>query len=136
MTVSIETEGKGALVINFVGGTSTSNGGLGAVANPEGVSLFITRTTFYFATKSTGAANLSVGVGTTATTAATDILNALAVGGVSDGSWYNGHAKQASAKTAATAPAVWTSSGYITFSGSASTAGLTGKLYVEYYPLT
>lgn len=133
MTVAIDYEGKGALAIDITGVASTDAGGVGALANPEGVSLLITKATFYFATPSTGAANLGVGIAADATTKATDILNDLDVNGVAAGSWYNGHARQNTAKTAISAPAVWTTTKYLTFTGSATTAGLTGTLYLEYY---
>lgn len=131
MTVAISQEGKGVLAIDLVGGTSTDNGGLGAVKNPEGGSVIILRTTFYGKTNSTGAANLGIGVAADAVTKATDILNDLAMAAVA-GKMYNGHAMQNTAKTEITAPALWTADKYITFTGSASTAGLTGTLYVEY----
>lgn len=133
MTVAIDYEGKGALAIDITGVASTDAGGVGALANPEGVSLLITKATFYFATPSTSAANLGVGIAADATTKATDILNDLDVNGVAAGSWYNGHARQNTAKTAISAPAVWTTTKYLTFTGSATTAGLTGTLYLEYY---
>jgi hypothetical protein len=130
MTVSISQEGKGVLAIDLVGGTSTANGGLGAVANPEGVAVIILRTTFYGKTNSTGAANLGAGV-EAAGAKGTDILNDLAMAAVA-GKMYNGHAMQNTAKTEITAPVLWAADKYITFTGSASTAGLTGTLYVEY----
>lgn len=131
MTVSISQEGKGQLAIDLVGGTSTDGGGLGAVANPEGASVIILRTTFYGKTNSTGAANLGIGVAADRVTKATDILNDLAMGAVA-GKMYNGHVMQNAAKTEIQAPALWAADKYITFTGSASTAGLTGTLYVEY----
>ena len=131
MAVAVNTEGKGQMSIALTGGASTDNGGLGAVANPEGASLIILRTTFYGINNSTGAANLGIGVAANATTKATDILNDLAMGAVA-GKMYNGHAMQNTAKTEITAPALWTPDKFITFTGSASTAGLTGTLYVEY----
>lgn len=133
MTIAVDTEGKGALCIDITGVASTDNGGVGALLNPEGVDLLITKATFYFETPSTGAANLGVGVAAAATTKATDILNDLDVNGVAAGSWYNGHARQNTAKTAISAPAVWQDDYYITFTGSATTAGLVAKLYLEYY---
>ncbi len=130
MTVSISQEGKGVLAIDLVGGTSTDNAGLGAVANPEGGSVIILRTTFYGKTNSSGAANLGIGIAA-AGAKATDILNDLAMAAVA-GKMYNGHAMQNTAKTEITAPALWAADKFITFTGSASTAGLTGTLYVEY----
>jgi hypothetical protein len=137
MAVTIETQGRGAMTIAFTGVASTDAGAVGAVANPEGASLMLTKSTFYFATPATGSsAALSVGVGATATTSATDVLNALRVDNVSAGSVYNGHVRQNTAKTnmSTSGPAVWTSGAYITFTmGTASGVGLTGKLYLEYY---
>ncbi len=132
MTVSINAEGRGTLTIDITGAASTSGGGIGAVANPEGARVLILRATLVVISASTGAANLSVGVGATATTEATDIINALAMNGVTAYTAYNGHAMQNTAKTEITAPALWTSTKYITFTGSATTAGLIARLYVEY----
>lgn len=131
MTVSINTEGKGFMTIALTGATSTDNAGLGQIANPEGVSLLILRTALHITTPSTGAANLSVGVGASGA-AATDIINVLAMNGAITGKVYNGSTIQTTAKTEITAPAVWTTDKYITFTGSASTAGLVATLYVEY----
>ena len=130
MTAAIDTQAKGALTINITGAASTDNAGLGSIANPEGVDLLITRTTFRGLTNSTGAANLGIGI-TTAAAKATDILNDLAMAAVA-GKFYNGHAMQNTAKTEITAPAIWAADKFLTLTGSASTAGLTGTLYVEY----
>ncbi len=131
MTVSINTEGKGALSIKITGVASTDNGGVGAIANPEGVTLIILRTTLLVTTQTTGAANLAIGVAADAVSKATDILNDLAMGATT-GKAYNGSAPQTTAKTEITAPALWTASKFLTFTGSASTAGLDATLYVEY----
>lgn len=131
MSATISTVGKGHLAIDIVGVAATTDGAIGAILNPEGVDVLITRCHLYVATNSTGAANLSCGVAATATTATSDIISALAMGAAA-GKYYNGQAQQVSAKTEVTAPAVWSSTKYINFTGSASTAGLTGTLYVEY----
>jgi hypothetical protein len=133
MTASINTSApqRGRMVIDITGAATTDNAGLGAIANPEGVAVTILRTELLVLTPSTGAANLSAGV-TTVAAAATDILNALAVNGAITGKVYNGNAIQVTAKTEITAPAEWSADKYITFTGSASTAGFTGKLFVEY----
>jgi len=131
MTVTINTEGKGAMSIAITGVASAAAAGIGQIANPEGVSLCILRTTLSCITESTGSAALSCGVTTTGASA-TDIINALDLNGLTEGGFYNGHAMQNTAKTAITAPAVWTSSKYITFTGAATTVGFTGTLYVEY----
>lgn len=131
MTVAVNTEGKGQMSIAITGVASTANAGIGQVANPEGVSVCILRTTLSCITESTGSSNLSCGVTTTGA-AATDIVNALDMNGLTEGGFYNGHAMQNTAKTAITAPAVWTAAKYITFTGSATSVGFTGTLYVEY----
>jgi len=131
MAATVNSEGKGWLSIALTGVAATTDGAIGAVLNPEGVDVLITRSILYVATNSTGAANLSAGVAATATTAATDIINALAVGAAA-GKYYNGQAVQVSAKTEVTAPAVWSAGKYINFTGSASTVGLVATHYVEY----
>jgi hypothetical protein len=131
MAGTVNKEGKGFFSIALTGAASTDGGGIASIANPEGVSLLILRCYLYVATNSTGAANLSVGIGAAATTAATDIINALAMAAAA-GKYYNGQAQQVSAKTEVTAPAIWSADKFLNVSGSASTAGLTGTLYVEY----
>lgn len=134
MTIAVNYEGRGTLTIDITGVASTANGGVGAILNPEGVSILITKSTLQVITPSDGAANLGIGVGATAATKGTDILNDLAMGGAITGKWYNGHARQNTAKTEITAP-ICTSTDYITFTGSASTVGLSARLYLEYIRL-
>jgi hypothetical protein len=131
MAASVATTQKGWMAIDITGVVAATDGAIGAVLNPEGVDLLVTRSILYVKTNSTGAANLSCGVAATATTATTDIINALAMGAAA-GKYYNGQAVQVTAKTEVTAPAVWSAGKYINFTGSASTAGLEATLYVEY----
>jgi hypothetical protein len=105
---------------------------VGAVLNPEGVNVVILRTTFYAHTPSAGAANLSIGVASAANGAATDIVNAMDVVATTADTMWNGHAMQNTAKTQITGPALWQAGYYITFTGSATTVGLEGYLFVEY----
>lgn len=132
MTVAVQSEGRGVLAIKITGVASTDAGGIGSVVNPEGVNCVILRTTFYAHTPSTGSANLSVGVGATAASSNTDILNALDAQSMTADTMWNGHAMQNSAKTQITAPALWQAGYYITFTGSATTVGFEGYLFVEY----
>jgi hypothetical protein len=135
MTVAINSECKGGLTIDITGAASAAAAGLGSLANPEGVTLVITRATYVQLTAglSTGAANLAIGI-TTAAAKATDILNdydchtAQAV--------VNGCTIQTTASTAMTAPALWTPTTYLTFTGSATTVGLSATLYLEYIRAT
>lgn len=135
MTITRNYEGRGALTIDIAGAAVATAGGLGALANPEGVSLLITKATLEIISPSTGAANLGIGVAASATTKATDVLNDLDVNAPSAGDWYNGFARQNGAKTQISAPAVWTASKYLTLTGSATTAGLSARLYLEYIRL-
>lgn len=131
MTTVVNTEGKGTISYLITGAASAANAGLGSIANPEGGDILILRSTIYFTTPSDSAANLSIGI-TTAAAAATDILNALAVGSVVAETVYNGHARQNTAKTEITVPAIWTSAKYLTVTGSATTVGLSATLYLDY----
>ncbi len=137
MAATIEAPGQyggGVMNIKVTGTTSTANAGIGEVANPEGTKLLILRATWYVDTPSTGAANISIGVAASGA-AATDIINALAVNGSIAGKAYNGHAMQNTTKTEIAAPAVWDADKVISFTGSASSAGLVGYLLVEYVRL-
>lgn len=131
MTVSIDQIGKGRLAIDIVGGTSVAAGGQGEVDNPEGVPLVIVNTTLVVKTPSTGASNLSCGIAASGG-AFTDIINALAMNGVAANTPYNGVAQQVTAKTAITAPALWTAALKLGITASADMTGMTGTLYVEY----
>lgn len=129
---AINTVGKGFLSVPVTGTTSTDGGALCSVANPEGQTVHILRAYLRVDTASTGAANITVGVAANGTTEATDIINALAINGAITGKIYNGNAIQVTTKTEVTAPAAWTSDKYVTCTGSASSAGFVGTLYIEY----
>lgn len=126
------TEGKGFLSVPVTGTTSTTGGAMCSLANPEGVTVYILRSYLVVTTASTGAANINVGVGATATTDATDIINALAINGAITTKIYNGNTFQGTTKTEVTAPAAWTSGKYVNCTGSADSSGFTGTLYIEY----
>ncbi len=128
---TVGNEGKGWLSFTITGVAATTAGAIAAILNPEGVGLLIKRTVLYVAANSTGAADLSSGVAATATTPSTDIINALAMADAS-GNYYKGATIQTVTKTEITAPAVWTSGTYIVVSGSATTVGLAGTMYIEY----
>lgn len=131
MAASVASTQKGWLAIDITGVVAATDGAIGAIKNPEGVDILITRTILYVSANSAGAANLSCGVAASAIGAATDIINALAMAAAA-GKYYNGQALQVSAKTEVIAPVVWTASKYVNFTGSASTAGLVATLFVEY----
>lgn len=134
MTAVIETdEQRGMLCIDFVGAASTANGGLGEIANPEGVALGILRTYAYFATGSTGAANFDVGVAASGAKG-TDILSTFdCIQATVGGKLFYCQAVPVNETEDAV---VWSATTYITFTGSATTVGMVGKLFVEYVRLT
>lgn len=132
MTVALSTDPdrKGMLEIDITGVASTDNAGIGEIANPEGCTVMITRAFLYFTTGSTGAANLDIGVGASGAKAS-DIVSAMSViEATVGGNAYYGPAAQAAETEVPTA--LWTSTTYLTFTGSATTVGLAGKLFVEY----
>lgn len=125
---AISTTGKGGfLAIDLAGVASTTGGGVGSILNPEGVALHIVRTFLKVTTASTGAANINIGIGPTATTDASDLISALSVAAAGV---FNGIEQVVAAKTAA--GLAWGATSYLNFTGSATTAGLVGTFYVEY----
>lgn len=131
MTVP-NAEGKGWMSIPLTGVVAATGGAIASVANQEGVTVLITRSILYVATPSTGAANVNVGVGATATTDATDMINALAINGAITGKYYNASTIQGTTKTEVSAPAVWTATTFVNVTGSADSSGFVGTLYIEY----
>jgi len=126
------SEGKGFLSVPVTGTTSTTGGAMCSLANPEGATIYILRSYLVVTTASTGAANINVGVGATAATDASDMISALAINGAITTKIYNGNTIQATTKTEVTAPAAWTADKFVTATGSASSAGFAGTLYIEY----
>ena len=118
----------GYLEIPLTGAALFAGGEVAACLNPEGVPLIITDVKLYVDTPSTGAANLNVGIAANGTTSDTDMINALAVNGAITGVAYHGM----TALAAKGAAQVWGATEYITATGSASTAGFVGRLFVQY----
>jgi len=133
MTVSnVLTDQRGFMKIAITGAASAAAAGLGEIINPEGVRLCITRTYVYFATGSTGAANFDVGIGTTGVKA-TDILSTFdCIEATVGGKAFSCQAAGASETEEAV---IWEVGEYITFTGSATTVGMAGDLYLEYIRL-
>ncbi len=135
MTAVINSsEGRGGtLVVDITGAASTANAGLGSIANPEGVLLGIKSAWLYFVTGSTGAANLDIGI-TTAAAKASDIVSAMdVIQATVGGKFIYGPAAQVAETESPTAK--WTATTYLTLTGSATTVGLAGKLFIEYIRL-
>lgn len=123
---------SGYISIPLVGVAATTGGALGSAANPEGVPLIITDVKLYVITPSTGAANLTAGIAANATTDDSDLINALALGGAITGKAYHGMTALAAKGEAQ----VWGATEYITATGSATTAGFAGTLFVKYIRAT
>jgi hypothetical protein len=118
---------SGYVAIPLTGVVATTGGALGSLKNPEGVPLIITDVKLYCITSPTGAANLTAGIAANATTDDSDLINALALASTA-GKAYHGMTALAAKGEAQ----VWGATEYITATGSASTAGFTGTLYVSY----
>lgn len=131
MTATIVNEGRGCLAYYIKGTADLANGGQGAIPNPEGCALLITKATEVFHTAAGAANTLSVGVAATAVTAGTDIINALAQNKTAGQVW-NGFGRQNTAVTQVTAPAVWDADKFVTLTASATLAGLEATLFLEY----
>jgi hypothetical protein len=135
MTVALATvvDQKGWLVIDLTGAASAANAGLGEIANPEGVLLGITRAFLYFTTGSAGAANLDIGIGASGAKC-TDIVSTMDVIQATVGGKFI-YAPAAQVAETESPTAKWAATTYLTFTGSATTAGLVAKLFLEYIRL-
>ena len=123
---------RGMLVIDITGVASVANAGIGQVLNPEGKKLGILRTYAYFETGSTGATNLDVGVGVSGAKG-TDILSTFdGIEATVGGKLFYCQAVPVNETEDAV---IWEATEYITFTGSGSSVGLVGKLFVEYIRL-
>ena len=129
MTGTVRTTGTGMYAVDFVGTTATTGGAICSIPNPEGVDLFILRSFVLFTTASTGSATIDVGVAAAATTSASDCISALEASSTT-GKLYNASAIIHATKTEVTVD--WPSDYFVTITGSATTAGLVGTLFIEY----
>lgn len=126
--MTIPTFASGYLEIPLVGNALFAGGEIASVENPEGAPLIITDVKLYVDTASTGAANINVGIAADGVTSDTDLINALAINGSIAGKAYHGMTALAAKGEAQ----VWGASEYITATGSASSAGFAGRLFVQY----
>lgn len=119
---------SGYMEITLTGALLFAGGEIAALLNPEGVPLIITDVKLYVDTPSTGAANLSAGLAANGTTSDTALINALAINGSITGLAYHGM----TALAAKGAALVWGAAQYLTVTGSASSVGFAGRLFVRY----
>lgn len=132
MTVTAgNAHGLGWFSIPITGVAATTGGAIASVLNPEGQSLLIVQMILYVSVNSTGAANLTAGFGVSPTADYNDAVTALAMGAAA-GKFYTASARSASTSTEITAPGVWLATEYLNITGSASTVGLVGTLFVNY----
>lgn len=122
--------GPGWLEFDVTGQADHAAGAsLAHFVNPEGAPIIITRSVLYGITNSTGAANITVGQGTTVTNAHDDAtIFAAAAQAASAGTAVQGLANGDPADALPVVPA----GSYIVACGSASTAGYTGICHIEY----
>jgi len=134
MTVSTTlTDQRGWFKFTLTGAASADNAGLGEIANPEGVTIGITRAFIYARTGSTGAANLDMGIGASGAKAS-DICSAMDVVEATIGGDLT-FLPAAQAAETDSPTALWTTATYLTCTGSATTVGLDADVYVEYIRL-
>jgi hypothetical protein len=114
--------------VALAGVAATTGGALFAWANPENTSIIIDRLEIDITTKSTGAAAGDFGVAANSTTSTDNLIDGYALGGTEkvvnniDDKGTNGKSVQK-----------MTTTQYLTGTGSATTAGLVGNVYIHYY---
>lgn len=116
-------------IVALTATTATTGGAVAAWANPATTAVLVTRVVANVTTKSSGAANLSIGVAANATTSSTTFHAAAAVGSaavVLDSVTGGGSSASIGAQVLA-------SGSYITVTGSADTTGMVGSLYIYYF---
>ena len=128
VTTPTPTFASGNLEIPLAGNLLFAGGEIASLLNPEGVPLIIVDAKLYVDTPSTGGCNISVGIAATASASDTDLINALAIDGVITGKAYHGMTALAAKGEAQ----VWGATQYITATGSASSVGFAGRLFVSY----
>lgn len=128
MTVAINYETGGAMVIDFTG--EAAIGLQGNIANPEGVDLLVIESYFYLETPATLAATLNVGLAATGVDDSA-LHGALPLNGGS-GLWYMGLHPAVTQDGALTA-GVWGAAEFLTLTTAAQSAlPCVGKLYIKY----
>jgi hypothetical protein len=134
MTISTAiVDQRGWFKFTLTGAVSAANAGLGEIANPEGVTLGIVRAFIYARTGSTGAANLDLGIGASGAKAS-DICSAMSVIEADLGGDLT-FLPAAEAAETDSPTALWTTSTFLTATGSADTTGLDADVYIEYIRL-
>lgn len=110
--------------VDIAGVAAVTGGAILGLANPEAADLIVNRVVIDPIVKSTGAANLLVGIGATATTSATNIIAAGVAGPANTGPIDS---------LPALGAVKWPAGQYLTITGSATTVGLVGRVYIDYH---
>lgn len=116
--------------VALVGTASAAAGALFAWANPENVAIIIDRLEIDIATASGGAANGSFGTAANGVTSSANLIDTYALASAA-AVINNIDNKGAGGKSVQKLPA----GQYVTGTGSATTVGLTGFVYIHYYPV-
>lgn len=132
MALATHTHGKGMLSFPITGQTSHAagdSGTVGHIVNPEDGTIVVTKCFAYISANSTGACNLTVGVGATTTAAhdRTDLFAAAAMAAAA-GTAVVGFAD---GDPADSLPVI-DDGEYIAAYCSADSSGLAGRVYIEY----
>lgn len=114
--------------VSIIGVAATTGGAIMAFANPENVPIIIDRIEIDVLTKSTGAANISVGVATDGTTSSANFIDTYAIG-ATEKVVNNIDDKGAGGKSVQK----MSLSQFVTITGSATTIGLVADVYIHYY---
>jgi hypothetical protein len=112
----------------IAGVVATTGGAIGNWVPAEALPAIITRVVFYVVTGSTGVANISIGVGATTTTSATNLITATSVH--TSGVIIDSLTSQVAAVGALSL--LMTGTQAITLTGSADTTGLVGILMIHF----
>jgi hypothetical protein len=114
--------------IPITGVAATTGGALFSWANPEQGSIIIERFQIDITTASTGAANGSFGVAANGTTSSANLIDTYAL--ASTAKVVDNHVDNS---TNGKFVQKMTTSQFVTGTGSATTAGLVGNVYIHYY---
>jgi len=137
MTIStaVTAQNGGYLKIKVTGVAAVTVGGIGYLANPEGVPLGITRAWVYFRTGSTGAATFDAGIVANLTVAEDHSLLdfAAAIQATVGGKFVYGPTAQVAITENPTLK--WGATDLLVFQSAQSTVGLDADVYIEYIRL-
>jgi hypothetical protein len=127
--------GKNIAVVPLTATSATTGGAVGTWQPPEAANILITRVFLYVNTASTGAANVSVGQGSSPTTSYTNLVPATSVH--TSASTIDSLTTQIQAATGAESGlsnlvVLMPTGNFVTFTGSATTAGMVATAFIEY----